>query len=168
VVKPNGQGSSIGVSIVHQKKDFKKAVILAQKYSNQVIIERYLKGVEITAGILGNEKPQALPLVEILPQGEFFDYRAKYTKGASQEIVPARTSSALTQKIKEIALKVYRSVGCRGFGRVDFILVKDRPYVLEINTIPGLTSASLLPKEAAAVGISYPKLLEKIIALALE
>jgi D-alanine-D-alanine ligase len=168
VVKPSNQGSSVGVSIVRQKKAFAAALNLANQYSSQVIIEEYIAGMEVTAGILGNRKRQALPLVEILPKGEFFDYRAKYTKGASEEIVPARISSALTEKIQRIALKVYQLVGCRGFGRVDFRLKGEIPYVLEINTIPGLTSASLLPKEAAAAGMAYPEVLDKIIELALE
>jgi len=164
-VKPHNQGSSVGASIVRSKKDLKKAIKLVKKYSRQVIIEEYLKGTEVTCAVLGNEKPIALPVIEIIPlKGEFFDYVSKYTESGSKEIVPARISQALTREVQDLAIRVYKAVGCRGFGRVDFILKDNKyPIVLEINTIPGLTPMSLVPKAAKTYGLSYSELLDKII-----
>lgn len=167
-VKPYNQGSSVGVSLIHDKSEMKKALELAFKYSRPVLVEEYLEGLEVQCGVLGNEKPYALPVIEIVPKNEFFDYEAKYQQGKSEEIVPARISVEATKQVQELALKVFQAVGARGFSRIDMILTKAGPKVLEINTIPGLTSASLLPKEAAAAGIAYPQLLEKIINYALE
>ena len=140
---------------------------LAFKYDNRILVDKYIKGREFTCAVIGNDKPIALPVVEIKPlKGSFFDYESKYAESGSEEIVPARISKTLTEKIQKIALEVYRIVGCRGFGRVDFILKDGRiPVVLEINTIPGLTPMSLFPKAAKAAGISYPRLLDIIIDL---
>ena len=170
IVKPSNQGSSIGVSLVMSKKEFKNAIDLALKYSNKVIVEEYIAGLETTVPILGNERPYTLPVVEILPKkGRFFDYKSKYKKGGSEEIVPARISRDLTKKVQEVALRVYKTIGCKGFARVDLILKGGlKPVVLEINTIPGLTPMSLFPKSAKAAGISYSELLDKIIEYALE
>ena len=131
-------------------------------------IEKYIKGTEVSCGVLGNEKPEALPVIEIIPKTEFFDYQAKYDETQRDEIVPARISKRLTKKVQELAIKVFQAIECRGFGRVDMIIYRGKPYILEINTIPGLTPVSLFPKEAAAAGLSYSQLLDKIIELALE
>jgi len=167
-VKPDNQGSSVGASIARNKKELSKAIKLARKYSSRVLIEEYLKGMEVTCAVLGNENPKALPVIEIVPlKGEFFDYESKYTESGAQEIVPARISKALTKKVQDIAIQVYKAIGCRGFGRVDFILKNNKyPVVLEINTIPGLTPMSLVPKAANAGGFSYSALIDKIISLA--
>lgn len=166
-VKPHNQGSSVGASIVHKQKDLGKALKLAHKYSKLALVDEYIRGMEVTCGVLGNDKPFALPLVEIIPKKDFFDYESKYTESGAEEIVPARINKKLTRKIQEIAVQVYKAVGARGFGRVDFILKNGKdPVVLEINTIPGLTPMSLLPKEAKAAGISYPRLLATIIEYA--
>ncbi|MBU2591918.1 MAG: D-alanine--D-alanine ligase [Patescibacteria group bacterium] len=167
VVKPFNQGSSIGVNIVKERTGLKPAIKKALKYSKMALIEEYLAGTEISCGVLGNEKPYSLPVIEICPKKTFFDYQAKYTKGLCEEIVPARLPRELTKKIQRTAVKVFRAIGCRGFGRVDMIIKEDTPYVLEINTIPGLTPNSLLPKEALAAGIDYPKLLDLIIGFTL-
>ncbi|MCH7641022.1 D-alanine--D-alanine ligase [Patescibacteria group bacterium] len=169
-IKPHNQGSSVGTSIVRKKKDLPGALDLAFEYSGQALVDEYIQGMEVTCAVLGNEKPTPLPLVEIRPlKGEFFDYESKYIESGAEEIVPARISKGLTNKIQEIAIDVYKTIGCRGFSRVDFILKNNRyPVVLEINTIPGLTPMSLLPKAAKAAGISYPKLLEKIISFSVE
>jgi len=169
-IKPHNQGSSIGTSIVESKEDLDEALGLAFRYSETALVDEYIKGTEVTCGVLGNKKPEPLPLVEIIPRkSRFFDYQSKYLKGGAREIAPARISKRLTRRIKEIALVVYRLIGCRGFSRVDFILRKAKePLVLEINTIPGLTPMSLLPKAAGAAGISYSQLLDKIIKYALE
>lgn len=167
VVKPVAQGSSVGVSFVREEANIKKAIREAEKYG-QVMIEELIEGIEVSCGVLGNNDPFALPVIEICPSNEFFDYEAKYTAGKCEEIVPARIPGAVAKKAQALAVDVYKGIGCRGFGRVDMIVKDGKPYVLEINTIPGLTPASLLPKEAAAAGISYPELLDKVIGYALE
>lgn len=163
VIKPNNQGSSVGVYIVHKKKDLEKAIGKARKFGKTVLIEEYIKGLEITCGIVDTNGPQPLPIVEIVPKNEFFDYQAKYTPNQCEEIAPARISKKLTRTAQQTALAAYRLLGCRGFGRVDMIIKKNRIYVLEVNTIPGLTAASLLPKAAKAQGISFSNLLDLII-----
>ncbi len=169
-VKPHNQGSSVGSSIVKTKKDFNKALKLAYQYSDVALVDEYLEGKEITCGVLGNRHPSPLPLIEIVPRkGEFFDYDSKYTECGAKEIVPARISKKLERKIQQMAVDVYNAIGCRGFSRVDFIVKKNnQPVVLEVNTIPGLTPMSLLPKAAMAVGLSYSKLIDRIIKYALE
>jgi len=168
VIKPSDQGSSVGVSIVHNKKEFGSALKLAFSYSKKILVDEYLSGIEVSCGVLGNEKPVALPVIEIIPKREFFDYEAKYDETQCDEIVPARISKRLTKKVQELAIRVFQAIDCRGFGRVDMIISRGKPYVLEINTIPGLTPLSLFPKEAAAAGMSYSQLLDRIIELALE
>ncbi|MBI3282476.1 ATP-grasp domain-containing protein [Candidatus Curtissbacteria bacterium] len=166
-VKPRFQGSSVGTSIVKTKKDLKRALKLAYSHDSWAIVEEYLKGTEITCAILGNQNPKALPLVEIAPKKDYFDYEAKYDPNLTDEIVPARVSKELTKKAQQSALIAYKSIGCRGFARVDMIVKGGRVYVLEVNTIPGLTPVSLFPKAAKAAGISYPQLLDKIILFAM-
>ncbi|KKQ75619.1 MAG: D-alanine-D-alanine ligase Ddl [Candidatus Woesebacteria bacterium GW2011_GWB1_38_5b] len=167
-VKPNNQGSSVGMSIVRKKSELKKAITNAFKYSDTVLVDEYIKGKEITCAILGNKKPETLPLVEIIPKAEFFDYDSKYLRGGAQEIVPARISEKLTKQIQTLAIKIYKIMGCKGFARVDFILRNDTvPLFLEVNTIPGLTPMSLFPKAAKSAGILFPELVDKIISNAL-
>lgn len=168
MVKPADQGSSVGVSLVKRKFNLKKALKKSFDYSSKIIIEKYLPGTEVSCGVLGNKKPIALPVIEIIPKKDFFDYEAKYDETKCEEIVPARISKKLTRQVQELAIRVFQAIDCRGFGRVDMIISRKKPYVLEINTIPGLTPVSLFPKEAVAAGISYRGLLDKIIELALE
>jgi len=168
VVKPSDQGSSVGVSLVRHRRELGPALELAFEYSPKILIEEYLKGTEVSCGVLGNEEPVALPVIEIIPKTEFFDYQAKYDETQCDEIVPARLSKRLTKRVQELAVQVFKAIECYGFGRIDMIITQGKPYVLEINTIPGLTPVSLLPKEAAAAGITYPQLLDRIIKLALE
>jgi D-alanine-D-alanine ligase len=168
-VKPNNQGSSMGASIALNHKEYVSAVKLAKKYSNDILIEEYLKGTELTCAVVGNEKPIALPVMEVRPlKSDFFDYDSKYTESGSEEIVPAGISKSASRKVQKISIEVYRTIGCRGFGRIDFILKNGRPVVLEINTIPGLTKMSLVPKAAKAAGISYSRLIDTIIAYAIK
>ena len=169
-VKPNNQGSSIGTSIVHNIRNLKKSLNLAWRYSKYALVEEYIKGKELTCSVLGNENPTALPIIEIIPtKSDYFDYNSKYSESGSEEIVPAHISKKLTIKIQKISLKVFKSIGCRGFARVDIMLRNNTdPVVLEINTIPGLTPMSLFPKAARSAGISYPELIDKIIKYANE
>lgn len=164
-VKPFNQGSSVGVSIVKRERDLKGTLSLAFRYGDCALVDKYIKGMEITCSVLGNKDAYALPVIEIVPKkGEFFDYESKYAEEGSDEIVPARISKALTKKVQNLAVKVYKAIGARGFSRVDFILKDGKyPVVLEINTIPGLTPMSLLPKAAKASGLSYSQLLDEIV-----
>jgi D-alanine-D-alanine ligase len=163
VAKPYDQGSSIGVFIVHNQKELRKAFVKIFNMSEYILIEEYVKGTEVTCAVLGNKKPFALPVVEIVPKKEFFDFEAKYNESKCDEIVPARISKKLTQEVQEAAIKAFQALGCKGFARIDMIIRDGKAYILELNTIPGLTDVSLLPKAAKAAGISFPGLLDKII-----
>jgi D-alanine-D-alanine ligase len=127
-----------------------------------------VQGTEITAALLGNEHPEVLPLVEIVPDGGFYDYERKYTPGATQEIVPARIPDAQAAMARTLARQCHVALGCRGMSRVDMIVADDQVWVLEVNTIPGMTPTSLLPRAAAAAGIEFPQLVDRLIDLALE
>ena len=170
VVKPNGSGSSVGITIVDAPEKLKSALAKAFQEDKNILIEEYISGMEITCGVLGNAnktKLFTLPPVEIIPAHRFFDYESKYSAKATQEICPARISKSLTKKIQDIAKKVHLLFGCDGLTRSDFIIRKNQIYFLEINTLPGLTEQSLCPKEARAVGMSFTEFLDKIIELAL-
>jgi D-alanine-D-alanine ligase len=170
VVKPEHEGSSIGLSIVSEAGKLKPALKLAGEYDRFVLVEKYLEGTEITGAVLGNLNPQPLPLVEIVPgdQYEFFDYEAKYKPGATEEICPARLSEELTKKAQDYAVRAHQALKCRGYSRTDMIVSNDEVYILETNTIPGMTATSLYPQAAAAAGIGFSELLDRLIELALE
>ena len=168
VIKPSASGSSVGVFIIRKEADIKKGVKGAFKHGNKIIIEEYIKGKEITVGVLGNKNPRAMPIVEIIPKTKFFDYKAKYNAKFCNEIAPARISAKATKKAQRLALQVYKLLECKGFSRIDMILKGEKLYVLENNTIPGLTPTSLFPKAAKANNISFSELLEKIINFGLE
>lgn len=166
VVKPASQGSSIGISIVSSGEAFQAALRDAFALDAEVLVERYVQGKEITAGILGGE---ALPLVEIRPRCPFFDFQAKYQSGMSEYIVPAEISASAARRIQELASQAFRTLGCRDFARLDFILDgQDRPFFLEANTIPGFTATSLLPMAAREAGYDFGSLCLKILTLARE
>lgn len=165
IFKPNDQGSTIGFSLINNLSEVEAAFEEALKYSDYVLIEKYIKGRELTVSILGDE---ALPIVEVKPKHQLYDYECKYTKGMTQYICPAELNLEVTKKIQEYALIAFRACKCEIFGRVDFILDEDNiPYFLEINTIPGMTDLSLVPMAAKAVGISFNDLISKIIELSL-
>jgi D-alanine-D-alanine ligase len=169
VIKPQRQGSSIGVTIVQSEEELSEALQKAFQYDPIAIAEKYIKGRELSVPILDIDgSPSALPIVEIVPRGQFYDYYHKYTEGATQEIVPAPLEKTMEMKVKEIAISAYKALGCRNFARVDMRLSEDNePFVLEVNTIPGLTPLSLLPLSAKAAGISFPQLIDIIIQNAL-
>ncbi len=165
VVKPNDQGSAIGLSICRSETELPEAIKLATKYSPVVILEEFIAGREITVGILNNH---AFPVLEIKPKHEFYDYTCKYTKGMSEYIVPAEIPEVVSEHVKQQALLAYNSVGCISYGRIDFRLSEElKPYCLEVNTLPGMTSTSLLPKTAKAGNISFEELVERIVKNAL-
>ena len=170
VVKPVTSGSSIGLSVVKTKDSLRAALERAFAEDHEIIIEAYIKGIELTGGVVGNNELQALPLVEIIPgkEYEFFDYAAKYTPGASEEVCPARVDEAMTAKAQTYAKIAHRALCCKGYSRTDMIVADREIYVLETNTIPGMTPTSLLPQAAGVAGISFSQLLDKLIELSLE
>ena len=168
VVKPACEGSSIGVSIVREPEQLGPALELARRYGPEALAEEFIEGVEITGPVLGNDDPEVLPLIEIVPASGFYDYQSKYTPGATEEIVPARLAPAQAERARELTLAAHQAIGCRGMSRVDMIVTPDEIYVLELQTIPGLTETSLLPRSAAAAGISFPRLVDRLLELALE
>ena len=170
VVKPRSGGSSIGTSIVESPRQLPQALDLAFDHGPHVIMEAYLEGIEITGGVLGNDNCQLLPVVEIIPESSytFFDYEAKYQEGATREICPARISKNLSDGAQSYAAKAHRALCCRGYSRTDMIIHDEMIYVLETNTIPGMTPVSLFPLAAKAAGISFSQLLDRLIELAFE
>ena len=170
VIKPVTSGSSIGLSIVKSEDALNAALDKAFAEDHEVLIEAYIKGIELTGGVIGNEELLALPIVEIIPGEafEFFDYAAKYTPGATQEVCPARIGDAMTAKAQTYAKTAHKALFCKGYSRTDMILRDGEIYILETNTIPGMTPTSLLPQAAKAAGISFSRLLDRLIELALE
>ena len=165
VVKPRSSGSSAGVSIVRTHEEWTKAMIGVTPKTTQIVAEEFIAGREFSSGVLGEE---ALPLVEIIPSDEFYSYDAKYKPGGSRHLVPAPIDADLTARLQMLALSVHRLLGLRDYSRTDFIVSKEgRPYVLEINALPGLTPLSLLPDEARAAGISFEALIERLLQFAL-
>jgi D-alanine-D-alanine ligase len=156
------------MTIVHRAEEMAPALAEALRYDPVVLVEEFIPGREVTAAVLGNAKPRVLPLLEIVSAKGVYDYEAKYTAGMSDHLIPPRLRAEVQEKIAETALMTYKLLGCRGFSRVDFVVREDlHPYVLEVNTIPGLTEISLFPDAARAAGISFPDLVERLIALAL-
>jgi len=170
VIKPNQEGSSFGVTIVRDKGQLGEGLKKAFQLDEEVLVEEYLAGREITCGVLGNSELQALPLVEIIPseQYDFFDYEAKYQEGASREICPAPVSPEVTRKAQEYGLRAHQVLGLRGYSRTDMIARGEDIFLLETNTIPGMTPTSLLPRAARAAGMDFGGLLDRLIELALE
>ena len=162
VVKPVAEGSSLGVTIVTGEDQLPEALTTAREYSQQVMIESYIPGLELTAAVLGDE---ALPLIEIRAQGGVYDYRAKYTKGYTEYLVPAPIASDTARKVQELARSSARALSCtRGAVRVDFRLdMENCPFVIEVNTVPGMTETSLLPQAAEAAGIDFVTLIDRIL-----
>ncbi len=167
-VKPSRQGSSLGMSPVSRPDELRLALEKAFEYDSRVLVEERLEGREITVGVIGNRRLKALPVVEIVPKREFFDYRAKYDPELCEEICPAELTPDVVQTAQDLALRAHRALDCRGYSRVDMILTQDRgPVVLEVNTLPGMTINSLFPKAASAAGIPFGELLDRLVRLAL-
>ncbi|MBI5700039.1 D-alanine--D-alanine ligase [Candidatus Saganbacteria bacterium] len=164
VVKPISEGSSLGVSIVSEAGKLEKVIIDTQKKFGEIFVEEYIKGQEVTVGVLGTEKPRALPVLELVPKKEFYDFEAKYTKGLTEFILPARLSAPLTKKVQKLAVDAHRALGCRGVSRVDMMINRDHiPFVHEINTSPGMTDQSDLPAQAKSAGLSFDELVVEIL-----
>ncbi len=164
ITKPVSEGSSFGMTKVNTPDELEKAYQEAVKYNDDVLIEEYLVGICATVGVLECEgEPFATEILELRPKNEWYDYEAKYTKGMTEFILPAELSDEMTKRVKNIAVKSHKIAGCSGVSRVDFLIVKDIPYVLEINTSPGMTETSDLPAQAAAMNISYDELVQLIL-----
>jgi len=170
VIKPVEGGSSIGITIVKTREELAGATRAAFEQDSTILIEQYIDGIELTGGVVGNQNLEAFPIIEIVPDEkyEYFDYTAKYTAGATREICPARIDDELTRKAQSYAKMSHKALFCRGYSRTDMILKGDNIYVLETNTIPGMTATSLLPQAAAAAGISFTRLMDQLIELSLE
>jgi D-alanine-D-alanine ligase len=170
VVKPVSCGSSIGMSIVRSPEDFNDAAAKAFEYDADVLVEAYIDGVELTGGVIGNDNPEALPLIEIIPREghDFFDYDAKYVAGRTDEICPARVNADITRKAQSFARIAHTALYCKGYSRTDMILKGRDLYVLETNTIPGMTPTSLFPQAAAAAGLDFSALMDRLIELGIQ
>jgi D-alanine-D-alanine ligase len=161
VIKPSNQGSAIGISIAKNPKEMAAGLREAFKYDSEILIEKYIPGTEVTVGILGGK---VLPVIEIVPQGHFYDFKSKYEPGCSKHIIPPRLPEKVIEKVKETALAAFKAVGCKVLGRVDLIIDRSgKPWVLEINTIPGMTETSLLPDAAREAGLDFNALVLKIL-----
>jgi len=165
VVKPNQEGSSVGVTIVHTKEQLAEAITSSSSFGGPYLIEEYIEGTEVTAARLDGME---LPLLEIRPQKGFYDYRNKYTSGACEYLVPAPLDEKVADAIARSAHVAYKALGCRGYARVDFRLTPEGDHCfLEVNTLPGMTSNSLVPKAAKAVGIEFAELVDRILRLSM-
>ena len=166
VVKPSKQGSTVGLSVVRDAAGLAAAVAEAARHDDEVMIEAFVPGRELTVGVLGD---RALAVGEIIPRHDLFDYECKYTPGMSQEIFPAQVPGMVAEEAQRLALRAHRALKLRGYSRVDFRLTEeDELFCLEVNTLPGMTATSLMPQSAAAAGIDFPTLCERICELALE
>lgn len=171
VIKPVREGSSLGMTIAYSEKEMIDGVEKALGHGREVMVEQYIKGRELTVGVIGNDELTPLPLIEIVPGDEFtfFDYKAKYEPGASEEICPAPVSEEIRRRAQDFALRAHRALRLRGYSRTDMMLDREENlYLLETNTIPGMTPTSLLPQAAAEHGLEFPLFLEKLVALGME
>jgi len=168
VVKAPSQGSSIGVYIVEQAAELEKSIAAALEYNDEVLVEEFIKGRELTVAVWGNGyEAEAFPIIEITTVSGRYDYESKYTKGASTHIVPAEIPEEKTKEIQALAVKTFKACGCKGVARVDMMLSEENvPYVIEVNSVPGMTATSLVPDAGRAMGIEFPKLCRKMLQLA--
>lgn len=169
VVKPATEGSAIGVFIVNGEEEIAGALKKAFEIDSEVLIERYIKGREFTVAVLGNKDAVAFPVIEIVPKSDFYDFESKYAPGGSQHICPANIPDDLASRLKDAAVAAHVALSCSGTSRSDFLMEEDGTFwVLETNTIPGMTATSLLPDAASAAGMTFPELCTKLIEFALE
>lgn len=167
VIKPNREGSTLGLTIVIEQAQTKAAIEKAIKSDEFILVEQFIKGKELTVPVMGKiNEEQALPIIEIIPKNELYDYESKYAAGGSEHIIPARISEELTEKIKQYAITAHQVLGCETYSRADFLLSDDGiPYILEVNTLPGMTPTSLFPDSAKEAKISYAEMIENFIQL---
>lgn len=169
VIKAATQGSSIGTYIVKDGAAVAKAIEAAFEYDSEVLVEKFIDGTEVTSAVVGNENPEVLPLIEITSENEFYDFESKYTPGMCAHIIPARVEESVQERIAELSRVIYKTLNCRGCARIDFIIDRSgQPFMLEVNTIPGMTEMSLVPDAARAAGMSFEQIVDKIVKLGLE
>lgn len=170
VVKPSTEGSSLGMTIVKDAADLREAIATALAVDDEAMIEAFIEGTELTIGVLGTEDPFALPIIQVVPnQDEFYNYHAKYAEGGSTHLCPAPVSAEITEEAQNMAVAAHSILGCRGISRSDFMLDKEgQCWILETNTLPGMTNTSLVPDAARVAGLEFPQLCEKLIEFALE
>jgi D-alanine-D-alanine ligase len=161
VVKPAREGSTIGVSIVHDAQGLQAGLDEALRFDDLVLVEEFIAGAEVTVGVLGD---QALPIIQVVPKGGFYDFQSKYTPGQTEYLLPAPLPEAVTRRLRDVSVTACQALGCRGAARVDFIVRGMELFCLEVNTIPGMTETSLLPKAAGAAGIPFDQLVLRILA----
>ncbi|MBX0356193.1 D-alanine--D-alanine ligase [Halobacillus sp. Nhm2S1] len=167
VIKPNQEGSTLGLTIVKNEEDIQQAIETAAHSDSMILVEDYVKGREVTVPVMGYKgKEQALPVIEIIPKNDYYDFDSKYKPGGSEHIVPAKVSDNLTARLQQDAVLAHQLLGCDVYSRVDFIInEKEEPVILEVNTLPGMTPTSLFPDSAQAIGLSYDDLIQKFVEL---
>lgn len=164
VVKAITQGSTIGIFFVHREEDLVEAINGALNYDDEILIEKMIQGTELTASILGDNPAQVLPLIEITSTTGVYDYQSKYTPGMSSHLIPPRLPQTTQAKVREACLRTYQAIGCRGYARVDCMVDNEgNPYILEVNTAPGMTDTSLFPDAAKAAGLEFPELIRQLV-----
>lgn len=170
VIKPNREGSTLGLTVVENEHETKDAIRKAIQSDHYILVEQYIDGIELTVPVMGKMgEEEALPIIEIVPKNDLYDYEAKYTEGGSEHIIPARIDDNLTEKIQQYAVLAHQVLGCKTYSRADFLLAEDgTPYILEVNTLPGMTPTSLFPDSAKNIGLSYDDMIDKFIQLTLE
>jgi D-alanine-D-alanine ligase len=169
VVKPVREGSTIGLTVAREVDEAASGLVLARRYDRRVMVQRFVAGVEVTVGVVATPEPQVLPTLEILYDSQTYDYDAKYTAGRSRHIIPARIPEPARSAVADAADRAFRALGCEGMARVDFIVDASwTPWVLEVNTVPGLTEVSLLPDAARAAGIGFGELCERLVRHSIE
>lgn len=171
VVKPNSEGSTIGLTIAHSEEELQKGIEEAFRFDDTVILEEFISGTEVTVAVMGSKgEVKPLPVVEIVPKNAYYDYESKYAEGGSEHIVPARISKTFTELIQNQSVVAHELLGCDTYSRVDYIVPKDgsAPVFLEVNTLPGMTPTSLFPDAAKEIGYSYEQMIENLIQLGLK
>jgi len=170
VVKPNREGSTLGLTVVQDEKETEAAIRRAIQSDHYILVEQYIDGVELTVPVMGKMgEEEALPIIEIVPKNDLYDYEAKYSDGGSEHIIPARIDEKLTEQIQRYAILAHQVLGCKTYSRADFLLTNDgTPYILEVNTLPGMTPTSLFPDSARSVNLSYDDMIERFVQLTLD
>src|SRR5690625_2357711 len=167
VIKPNREGSTLGLTIVDDKNQVKEAIDKAAASDDTLLVEAFIKGKELTVPVMGSPgEEKALPIIEIIPKNDLYDYESKYSPGGSEHVIPAQIDNELTKIIQDYAVLAHQVLGCKTYSRVDFILTENNvPIILEVNTLPGMTPTSLFPDAAKALGMSYETMIEEFVEL---
>ncbi len=167
IIKPNREGSTIGLTLAHDVAEAENGIVEALRHDSEILLEPYIRGTEVTVAVVGEgDGARVIGVIEIIPKAELYDYDSKYTAGGSEHIIPARLAGPVRDQVEKLALQVYRTIGCRDYARVDLMLAGDDPYILEVNTLPGMTGTSLVPDAARACGMSFAVFLDGLVQTA--